>query len=632
MRPRLLAAALLLFGLTSCTPPAAQPAIASPTAMATPTPIRHEIRFGLVGTFSEANVWGLFDKNGYSYNNYAVRRDYWTRLYRLSIPTREFEPLAASGMPSAIVQEGNFYTGSVGLRSDLTWNDGTPFTAEDVVFTVNAVLAFQLGFDWHDAYDPDWIDHAESLDAHTVKFYFKKQPNISAWQYGVLQGPIVQKAYWSPRIAASAALLPASTLTSRIEALNVQAGLLQKQFDTLNAALTPPAALSQVQSDLNHANTDLGRAQADFTAAMLAARDSLYGLSDTGEPRLGLWQAEKSPPGTAINIFNPQFSIDHAGVDRAVYQFYPSEDAAVASLVRGAIDEILEPNGLAGPSQGKISSIQKSVQNPDPRLRFLIFNPSITGLRNPAFRQALACMIDQDQLIKLLGGQAAALESFILPLETYWYNAAAIFPCKGMDSAARLSQAVSILKSAGYRWTQEPAAGRSGAGLTLPDESAYPAITLLSPASDPGRVTAAMYIQAEARLLGVPLTAYPVSADQIDYAVFSDQNYDLAILGWKVGAYPGYLCDWFGPANPIHYSGYQETSLCEAFQSTSDLVAARQQVLELQSALMRDLPFIPLFSGLTTDVYQNVSYPFDSILGGLSEIYGAPSLAIPASH
>jgi ABC-type oligopeptide transport system substrate-binding subunit len=65
---------------------------------------------------------------------------------------------------------------------------------------------------------------------------------------------------------------------------------------------------------------------------------------------------------------------------------------------------------------------------------------------------------------------------------------------------------------------------------------------------------------------------------------------------------------------------------------TSDLDEARKQIYELQSILAQDLPFIPLYSGVTYDAYRNISYPFDSVPGGLSGIYGAPSLAVPASQ
>jgi len=50
----------------------------------------------------------------------------------------------------------------------------------------------------------------------------------------------------------------------------------------------------------------------------------------------------------------------------------------------------------------------------------------------------------------------------------------------------------------------------------------------------------------------------------------------------------------------------------------------------LQSILAEDLPFIPLYAVLNYDAFQHVTYPFDSVTGGLSGVYGAPSLAIPS--
>jgi len=48
--------------------------------------------------------------------------------------------------------------------------------------------------------------------------------------------------------------------------------------------------------------------------------------------------------------------------------------------------------------------------------------------------------------------------------------------------------------------------------------------------------------------------------------------------------------------------------------------------------LMSELPFIPLFTVMRTDVYRNLSYPLPAvkILNGWGGLYGAPSYAIPA--
>ncbi len=241
----------------------------------------------MIGNVTDANVWALFDSKGYSYNNYAVRSGYWPKLYGLSIPDGRFEPRAASGLPSAVQAEGALFTARVVLRSDLTWTDGTPFTADDVAFTVNTALSFQLGFDWHSYYDPSILDHAEALDAHTVEFYFRQAPSVAAWQYGALQGPIVQKKYWSPKIADATALLPPADSEFQMALLQDRVDQLQKQVGVIiadgltatgNEAHQLQGTLLRKQGDLDEARNNLSKAETAVDASLEAARQALYTL------------------------------------------------------------------------------------------------------------------------------------------------------------------------------------------------------------------------------------------------------------------------------------------------------------------------------------------------------------------
>jgi len=646
MRARLLAlAGLFAILLASCAGRSAAPAsTALPNPSATPVPHAPEIRFALVGDVTDVNVWALFDAKGYSYNNYALRNEYWPRLYRLSIPGRQFEPMAASAIPSSVQQEGNFYTATVPLRSDLKWTDGNPFTADDVAFTVNTALSFQLGFDWRDFYNPDYLDHAQAVDAHTIKFFFKKPPNVGLWQYGALQGPVIQKAYWSPKIAATIKLLPASGLIPQIGALKLQVADLQNKVAVLNLKMTTTtmsadelrqaqADLKTQQGDLDKATNDLAKAVSNLDNTLSAARQSLYVLGHANEPTLGNWIPAGQQNGVWVNKVNPLHPFGEPHFDRASYQVFPSEDDALTALVNGEMDSILEPDGLslkwAKQFSGNSSIIVKA--SPTESLRFVIFNNGNSNIANPVLHQALACMIDQQNLSNL-EGQAVPPDFFVVSGGPFSSNTNSIFPCKGLDDASRLAQAVKLLNSAGYSWGQAPSGSVAGQGLKLPNGESFTSIVLLAPKSDSPRTLAATYIQQRVSVLGIPLTVQLVSQDEINYAVFSSGRYDMALLGWRVSEYPGYLCDWFGDGNPFHYDGSRLKSACEALNSTSDLESARKQVYQIQSVLTKDLPFIPLYSGVTYDVYRNIIYPFDSMLGGLSGNYGASSLAIPASQ
>ena len=60
------------------------------------------------------------------------------------------------------------------LRDDVTWHDGTPLTAEDVVFSVDAALDPETGSVLTGDFGPV-VDHAEAIDYHTVVIYVQKQ-------------------------------------------------------------------------------------------------------------------------------------------------------------------------------------------------------------------------------------------------------------------------------------------------------------------------------------------------------------------------------------------------------------------------------------------------------------------------
>jgi ABC-type transport system substrate-binding protein len=156
-------------------------------------------------------------------------------------------------------------------------------------------------------------------------------------------------------------------------------------------------------------------------------------------------------------------------------------------------------------------------------------------------------------------------------------------------------------------------------------------LALLYPSSNELQASAATYVQQQAHVLAIPLTIQALPADAIDYALFRSHRYDAALVGWKVSRYPGYLCQWFASGKPFSYASSRVPAACGTLQATTDLDQAHQLVYEIQAALAQDLPFIPLYSGVTYDAYRNVDYPFDAALDGLSGSYGAPAVGIPTS-
>ena len=188
-----------------------------------------------------------------------------------------------------------------------------------------------------------------------------------------------------------------------------------------------------------------------------------------------------------------------------------------------------------------------------------------------------------------------------------------------------------ILKSAGYSFSEDPTSDTTDIEIKNPEGNPLPHFTLLAPKDDPLRVETALYIAQQAQILGLTLEVHQINPDDLLYAVYGSRDYDMALMGWRLGLYPTYLCEWFTPTegNPFAYSGSRLGAACEAWDTTSDIEQAQVHASEIQSILAQNLPLIPLYMEVRTDAYRNVRYPFDDLLDGLSGLYGAPALAIP---
>ena len=71
------------------------------------------------------------------------------------------------------------------LRDDVVWHDGEPFTAADVVFTVEAIRSPDIASRWSAAFAS--LDTIEALDDHTVRFTFQEPfaPLLSTLAYNL---------------------------------------------------------------------------------------------------------------------------------------------------------------------------------------------------------------------------------------------------------------------------------------------------------------------------------------------------------------------------------------------------------------------------------------------------------------
>ena len=609
----------------------------------TPLPQRAPLlRVAILGETTTTNVWAMFDEAGADYWNYATQAAYWPRLYHLAPPSLDFEPDAAKGEPSPIICDSTTCTATVTLQPDLTWTDGSPLTAEDIAFTANTALQFRLGLNWRQAYNPDVLDHVEASNEATVVYYFKVKPSVTDWHYGVLQGPILNRAYWEPRIVKAVNLLPDETLMPTIRELESEFADLQARVNDLNLSLNTMAPAStayqsaamqanHIQEELNSIANKIDKNLSEYETKLAEARASLFSLANANEPTLGSWKFASHVEKNFENQANLGTPFGDPWFDSVRYITYSNELTAVRALENDEVDIVLTTNGLSSNAASRLENepgitLSRSVTR---SARFLVFNHANPYLADPALHQALACIINPQGLTEELGGEVAPIPGFVL--DDFWQSEDTSLPCAGESGKTRLESAVNILRTAGYSWSEEPVLNAPGIDIKNSNGNTLPRFTLLVSEEDALRVKASVYIARQAETLGLVLEVRQSDPEDFLYVVYGSGNYDMAILGWRLSAHPAYLCEWFMPEeqNAFAYSGSRLMAECEAWEGTSDLKQAQAYASEIQSILAQDLPLIPLYAGVSIDSYRNVHYPFEDVINGLSGLYGAPALAIP---
>ena len=121
---------------------------------------------GRVGTPDNFNHWV-----GWKWQDRGMQNLADEPLWTVDFATGEIINGSASGDPT---YNEDFTTLTVPLREGVAWSDGEPFTAADVVYTIETIMEHS-GFNAH-TFFVDNVESVTALDDHTVEFVLK-QPN-----------------------------------------------------------------------------------------------------------------------------------------------------------------------------------------------------------------------------------------------------------------------------------------------------------------------------------------------------------------------------------------------------------------------------------------------------------------------
>ncbi|MGQ0849494.1 MAG: ABC transporter substrate-binding protein [Actinomycetota bacterium] len=581
-------------------------------------------RMGIFQDTTTDNYWAYLDPQSTVWNQYVLSPTKPT-LYTVNFPGIELDnDVAASAEVPLGAAEGDGWAVEVPMRDDAVWSDGTPITAGDVIFTFQTVRDLALGGNWLSAYplpNPDddaviGLTDVVAVDDHTVKFVFNHQPGLAVWPHQIgTQGPIMPAHVWADAVeAARASADPAAALYGTVATgLDVSGGSM----------------------------VFVERQEGAF--ARNVANETFY---DTGR------EITSGDVTYTVGPYN----------NEAVFSLYGGQDAAVLALKAGEVDYLLNPLGM---QRGLLQQVQgdetlTAVVNPTNGFRYLAFNLRKEPMSIPAFRDALALMIDKEFMANnVLQGVAFPLYATVPEGNTKWYNTEAAEQIgsqyAGKSTTDRLAEAIALLKGAGFAWEVEPVmdeAGRTviaGSGITL-NGNAIPEIEILAPGPgyDPLRATYSIWIETWLNQLGFEAEANPTDFGALVDRVYTptennELDYDMFILGWSLGspAFPTYHYDFFyGPNDTLLNGGNNAPGfhseafdgLAEQFQASQSEEEAFDLMWQMEEVIATEKPYILLFDTGILEFYRhaNVEFPFTETLSGLQFLSGPQSTVTAA--
>lgn len=486
---------------------------------------------------------------------------------------------------------------------EMRWDDSTEFGAEDVVFTGEIFRKFRIP-----RYYDSWkfVKKIEALDRRTVQLTIDRP--LAALYTRTLTSWIVQKRKWGPIV-----LKAEERVKGVFEKEKARGEGEAKAYE-----IALQEGLKVIQTDLVTQPIGLGpfkfKKRKVGTYIQLLRNDLFFGRGQT-------------VAGRRLGPF----------IEGVIFKIYDSQGGATFALEKGDIDFLWK--GISH------AFVRDLTQNPDIKIqhtldngyRYLAFNLRKAPMSDPAFRQALAYLIDKDFIIeRILHNLGRRLDSVIHPGNILYFNPNTPTYGKGMGRGRRTQEAYRILTRAGYLWQRPPidtiGGIQKGEGLLMPNGEAMPSVTILTPPAeyDVEVATAGQWIQGWLKDFGIPTLWERVAFGDLLNQIRNEKDFDMFVMGWRsLPIDPDYLKRFFHSSSgyPMgrNYTGYSNIEfdrMVELQAQTMDAKARRKIVLDLQSRLMVDLPYIPLYvpfrlEGIRIDRFEG----WTSMLGGIGNTW-----------
>jgi len=473
-------------------------------------------------------------------------------LIRVDNQTLELAPSIAKALPEVSADHLSYeYT----LREDVTFSDGKPVTAEDVVFTLKAVRHPHVNAPSQRNYFESVAD-ATATGPYSVRIRLSQPYFMNDYVLGGISP--IPRHYYDP-----------DNLLDGIGVAELN------KYDDL-----PPEKKERAEQFAKQFNENFNRNPMGPGALVLEnpGRDFVTGEKVELHRRADSWAAGHPELGDPW-------------VDRMVFRVINDPDAALVALKGGTVD-------LMG-----LRPVQYLKQTNDPKFterieKHVDLSASFTyigwNLRRPIFqdkrvRQALSNLVDKKNICdKVMLGLADPVESPIYPRRPEYDTKLAPWPFDPEKAKARLAEA---------GWTDTDGDGildhDDGQGGRTPLR-----FEIISNSGNDDRKNLGLVVIDEFKRAGID-----ASFRAVDWSILLDRvkhfNYDAVILGWTAnGAQPPDLYQiWHssqaveGGSNHISYKNERVDELLTEYRTEFDPAKRKVMYDEVQEILYEEQPY-----------------------------------------
>lgn len=443
------------------------------------------------------------------------------------------------------------------LTRNAKWHDGEPFSADDVVFTINYQSGSNFNTIW--AYQPYTIriDHAEKMDESTVRIHFKDSSGSpAACIYGdSLMIPILPKHLWT----------------------NITPSAAQYEYENDHPVGTGPfMCTDSISSEM-----------AQGTQLTLLRNPDYHGFADYGQ---------------------------EIGYDKVVLKFYTDAERMPLDVESGALDlaamgpqayESLLSDLKAKPSTsiGTYSGLSCTGDSTVIGICMLSAGGKDTNLLrlDPAVRKAMAYAIDREHVKDAIyAGHAQLGYTVFSPIFPKWYWQ----PSISEEHNYNLALANQILEDAGYVWKDSShtirVAGPNNTYAPL-DEHGQPnplSFGVIVEKEIPEDRLIASYLVSQLAMIGIMVRPLVVTSAEWETVVYTGA-YDLTVTYWSGDPDPNYLLyvessyaigSWSDNfySNPSYDENYTKS------MAATDYIQRKGFVENCERMVYEDLPYIVL--------------------------------------